>query len=256
MDCRPPSKSFPGTLADLRARLVATILLFSLPGACTQPAPEVTNAPDRTEPAAAKTRQTATQPTMGERIIDVPKRILEGALDPTGVRTASGDIGRASDELAKKLRELDIDAVNATLWQLQETIGIVRSRVQSLPLDLGTDVKTQIQNAQLKDVSDQLQAATGDLRRKIESIRIDQFNDAVAAIGKTVDHIDAKVSELDMTAVNKLVGGTQKSIDRTDDTLATAGMPLRVALWLINAVLGLLLLCMVVWLRKLLRVRA
>lgn len=256
MDCRPQSKSFPRPVSNLKAGVVATILLFSLSAACTQPAPEVTNAPDRPQPAAAKTRQTATQPTMGERIIDVPKRILEGALDPTGVRTASGDIGRASDELAKKLRELDIDALNATLWQLQETIGVIRSRVQSLPVDLGTDVKTQIQNARLKEISDQFQGAAVDLRRKIESIRIDQFNDAVAAIGKTVDHIDAKVGELDMTAVNKLVGGTQKSIDRTDDTLATAGMPLRVALWMINAVLGLLLLCMFVWLRKLLRARA
>ena len=223
--------------------------------ACAKPQ----SAPATRQPQPAQymahDQQTTTAPALsvGERIVNVPRKIIEGALDPTGVRGASTDIGRASDELARKLKELDIDAANATLWQLQETIGIVRGRIESIPLDLGPDVRAQVQAARLSEISDQMQSIAREIRTKVDEVRIDQLNEAVSTIGSTVKNIDAKVAELDLAAVNKLVGGSQKGVDQTNSTLASAGLPLHVALWLTNAVLLSLLLCALVYLRRQLR---
>ncbi len=238
-----------------RGRLLCVTLAALISSACAQP--ESARSPQGQPPAqhAAHDRQATTAPalTVGERIVDVPRRFIEGALDPTGVRSASSDIGRASDELAKKIKELDIDAANATLWQLQETIGIVRGRIESIPLELGPDVRAQVQAARLAEISDQLQSIAREIRTKVDEVRIDQLNEAVAAIGSTVKNIDAKVAELDLAAVNKLVGGSQKGVDQTNATLASAGLPLHVALWLTNAVLLSLLLCALAYLRRQLR---
>ena len=213
------------------------------------------------------------------------KRVASGAgevvsaVDPTGTVRRNVEIGAASAALQARLDEVDIESLNSTVACLGDLAYTLRERVDSLGPEVTEMVSAELRVAQLEELSQSLQALAAESSEQLSKLDVD-------AVNKLIADAQAQVTEIDMDKANQLVeefGALQPQLDEvlrktaaaldqieraaavlpvaeTEATLqavrqsavglrrSTRG--LSVTVWLANALLVMLCVCSVVWLRK------
>ena len=213
------------------------------------------------------------------------KRVASGAgevvsaVDPTGTVRRNVEIGAASAALQARLHEVDVEALNSTVACLGELAYTLRERVDSLGPEVAEMVSTELRVAQLEELSQSLQALAAESSEQLSKIDVDAVNQLIA-------ETQARVTEIDIGTVNQSVeefGALQPQLDEVLRKMAAAidqieraaaALPvveteatlqavrqsavglsrstwgLSVTVWLANALLVMLCVCTVVWLRK------
>lgn len=126
------------------------------------------------------------------------------ALEPTGTVRRNASIGDAADAVRDAVNEVDIDGANQAIADIRALAAEIRSRVASLPDNLGDVLDDKLDEARLTDLSDHLQQLIDTTSAKVARFDPDAFNRAVADLRELVVHLSDKVEAIDIQAGNTL----------------------------------------------------
>jgi hypothetical protein len=153
-----------------------------------------------------------------------------GKVDPTGLVPETLARKDAATSIKDKFDQVDVEAINTAIVELEATVRAFRERVEALSVEdisqmqghlvqASAQVRETVESTELRGALQSVERVTTVLAEKVQAVDVAGFNALLTRLNESVLHLDEAVSRIG-TESSAAIGETRELVEQLKDSLA------------------------------------